>query len=1493
MSYTLLGILGFLIAVFLLIRTPRIQTWLANKAANYLSEQLHTDVKIGKLKITWFLNISITDVLINDLHHQTLFSARNLVADIGKISRSEHKLDIDKLIFNDANIQIRYYKGEEDLNIQFLIDYFSPASKAKPSKPSKPSPGWKVTCSALDISNTHFLYQNQSHAFTSRGMDYNNIDVSNINLSANKLRVLGDTIFGNILNLNARERCGLVLKKLQGKAKVSPVELNVENLIVQTNKSDLLVDLHFKYPNWNAYNYFIDSVRIESEIFPSDLNLNDISFFAPEMQGMDDQIMLSGLVQGPVSNLKVKNFRSNFGETTHFNGNFSLNGLPTLENTFINLNINELYSSVQDLQSFKLPGQNNRLKIPSQLLELGNVNIAGIFTGFYNDFVSYASFKSDMGNFSTDISLKNNKKTKNIDYQGNFKAQNFKLGTLLADKKYFGKLNANLEVSGSGYKFDNFDIQLNGKIDSLNFKGLNYNNLEIKGTLLKKKFNGMLTINDKNICLNFIGLADFSSELPVFNFTSTIENARLTQLRLTKRDSLSELSTTLRCDFTGSTIDNIQGSLKIENTSYSENHSTYYLKNFSLDIQNDQTNTKNLTILSDYVDAKVTGKFTFLNFYHSFNKLLNHYLPSVVFRSDTITGQGSEQNFACTLNLKNTDALCNLFVPGLFIAPNTHFSGNYQSGDEMASLTGSSDLIVYKGIKLKNWTLEGMSLNKEFILHTGCKYLVLKEKTENDSVSIGLDSLYLNTQMYGDSLKYNLVWNDFGKRVHNKGDIHGHFDFSGSPKITMKVTDAKMLVNDSLWTISRGNQTTFDTSAISIHNLAFEGNGQKIEADGIISHDPLDKLNILINNYDINHFDFLLPKNGLDFNGIISGNISIFGLYQTPNFISNLKISGFEFNNEKMGDLIASTTWDYDRKALAVDANIIYSGTSGTNQPFSCKGYYYPDNKKENFDFAINLQNMKLQTLSPFVKNIFSDIHGYASGNLSLKGTTAQPELLGKLQLMRTEFKVDYTNVSYSFAHEVFFEKNLIRFDNLVVTDANGNKGLCNGKIRHTYFNDFQFDINIMANKLSGLGTDYTQNNIFYGNALVSGMVSITGPPDNLQMNLDVSTEKETDFYLPLNISADLSSNDYIKFVNTSNMVVNKESPYKVDLSDFKLDFNLNVTPEATIHLSLPMQMGKLKFNGSGLIRMGVNTRGEFNMFGEYIINQGTFLFTLQNMINKQFNISKGSTIKWNGSAEDADIDLSAVYTIKASLSGLPIDSSLISQRVPVNCVISLKNKLTNPEIAFKIRLPNVDEQISQQVFSVIDTNNQAEMNKQMISLLVLNSFSYSSKNTNLTNSVGASSFELLSNQLSGWLSQINKDFDIGVNYRPGDKISNEQLEVALSTQLFNNRVQIDGNFGVKGNTSSTQQATSNSGNNIVGDVNIDWKITKDGQFHVKAYNKSNTLDIINDNSPYTQGVGVFYRKDFDHFGDLFRRKKKQSRIPGTKKQTINKPVIN
>ncbi|MDD5695905.1 MAG: translocation/assembly module TamB domain-containing protein, partial [Bacteroidales bacterium] len=305
----------------------------------------------------------------------------------------------------------------------------------------------------------------------------------------------------------------------------------------------------------------------------------------------------------------------------------------------------------------------------------------------------------------------------------------------------------------------------------------------------------------------------------------------------------------------------------------------------------------------------------------------------------------------------------------------------------------------------------------------------------------------------------------------------------------------------------------------------------------------------------------------------------------------------------------------------------------------------------------------------------------------------------------------------------------------------------------------------------------------------------------------------------------------------------------------------------------LPSQMGNIKVNGEGLMRFNMPPSGEMGLNGTYIIEDGTFYFTLRNLISRTFHIQSGSTISWTGDMMDADINLKAVYQVKPSLNTLPAsssmtDSSLYNQRIPVDCIIGLTGDLFNPTIRFGLEMPNVQEEsIRTLVYNSIDTTNEAQLNQQMISLLVLNSFSLNT-GTNVASSMGLSSYDILANQLNSWLSQISDDFDIGVNYQKGDAISPEQLEVALSTQLFNDRIMVNGNFGV-GNYRNSEKTS-----NIVGDVLVEARITKDGRFRVRAYNKTNTYDLFNDNAPYTQGVGISYRSDFNRMRDIFQRKR-------------------
>ncbi len=316
------------------------------------------------------------------------------------------------------------------------------------------------------------------------------------------------------------------------------------------------------------------------------------------------------------------------------------------------------------------------------------------------------------------------------------------------------------------------------------------------------------------------------------------------------------------------------------------------------------------------------------------------------------------------------------------------------------------------------------------------------------------------------------------------------------------------------------------------------------------------------------------------------------------------------------------------------------------------------------------------------------------------------------------------------------------------------------------------------------------------------------------------------------------------------------------------MNLQLDVTEDAEFQIIFDEAVGDvMKGRGKGHLSMIINNLSTFNMYGMLELTQGSYLFTLKNLLNKPFEVKPGGTIAWYGDPMAAELDLQAIYKASASLSDIIPDPTQTSgKRVPVNLIMGLQGKMMNPTIGFDLELPQSDQLTKSRLASVIST--EQERNRQAFALLVMGRF-ISPPNITQTASSGvglaSNGSELISSQISNWLSQISDDFDLGFNYRPGDKISNEEIELALSTQLFNDRVSVTGNFGVARGSANTSQTT-----NYIGDVRVEYNITEDGKIRLMVYNESNDSRMTTTTqSPYTQGIGVIYQEEFDNWKQL------------------------
>ena len=374
---------------------------------------------------------------------------------------------------------------------------------------------------------------------------------------------------------------------------------------------------------------------------------------------------------------------------------------------------------------------------------------------------------------------------------------------------------------------------------------------------------------------------------------------------------------------------------------------------------------------------------------------------------------------------------------------------------------------------------------------------------------------------------------------------------------------------------------------------------------------------------------------------------------------------------------------------------------------------------------------------------------------------------------------------------------------------------------------------------------------------------------------MDAATGPGTDIHFPLGASQEVGGISFVRF--TGNGISAEQSDQAVDLSGIRLDMKVAVTPDARFELIFDPTVGDImRGRGNGNIAMAVTPSGDFSMKGDVELVDGDYLFTLRNLVNKRFGVEPGGHITWYGDPFNAIIDVDAVYRLRASLYDVippALRTEAYKKRFPVEVLMHLSQNLMNPEIGFDVRLPSVDEGVRTQVNSALATPD--DMNKQVFSLIVLNRFLPSdatggpSDNSGLGGATAATGTELLSNQLSNWLSSFSSNFDLGVNWRTGDVISQDEVELAVSTAIFNDRLQLNTNVGVAYGAGGTQQGS----NTVIGDFSAEYSLTQDGKLRFKAFSQSNDRNLNQvDQAQTTQGAGLAYREEFDTLGEFFRK---------------------
>ena len=1471
-------------SVFVAIQDPIIQKFAIRIAGGYISQKTGTDVQIGRLYISPDFTIHIDQFLVKDLRGNTLLGVEELKVqpDMEDIIKGDIHVNLVEL--NEAEANLITYEDSTRMNFMFLVDAFSSGDKEKSDEPTN------IAVDRIKLRNLDFQLWDQNKdnpEKTAKGLiDYSHMVVDSINLDLENLVMAGDSITAVIHHLAANEVSSFHLHDLITQVNVSPKGILLDDLHLVTDNSNLHLDLHMLFDSYSAISSFVDSVRFENTIYPTDVMLSDLGPFTEVLYQMPDKLHFEGLMKGPVRNFTVDKLKLDLGKQTHFEGNIALQPLD-INNRVQLLNIKRMEYDINDLAAFHIPTPTETIPIPDALLPLGQGTIRGQFNGSFNKFKTDLDLTSEIGDVSVTLNKYVNEERHNV-FEGHVEGNRVNVGAITNASNVIGSLDLSADVVGRQDREGNMDLDINGSIGDIDLMGNNINEIVLNGNLHNDCFNGKINIDDDELDLDFKGRFDFSNPKALAgDFQANIAHADLHKLNLIKNDNVALLQASITADMTSiNNFNQAEGTLHITDVAFTNSSGDYVMQQFDASIVNDNLMQKRIDVNCDFLDFEMAGLMDFNTLGIAFKQFVNSYVTFPQWTNElerfAKSGKSAEQDFIVDLNIKEPKPLTKLLMPSLSIAKNTTLNGIFTTKSQSLNMTLRSRYVKINNIKINNIECKNRSNRLLSSLRLNADEVILRDSTESDTVKLSLDAVTLAAILQNDSIKTKIGWDDLSAVDHNKAEINASY----VPSLTggrFNISRADILLNDFNWSIDPNNFVVIDGDKIQVSNLELASESQSLLIDGYAPMQAEDTLAVSLNQFDLATLSFLFHNMGFSIDGRVSGDATVNNLKNDPTLFADLGIKDFGFDGKSYGDAEIVSRWNNEQRSIDLNVGLVTNERKAVN----LTGSYYTQ-RPDNLDFTLDLDGLDLGILSPFLNGIAKRLQGLCYGHATVKGSASEPDVQGQVNVENGGCQVVFLNTFYTFEPTITLTEGLITLNNFSMVDTLGNSALVTGRITHHYLKDMALDIKMYPHDFLAMATNASLSPSFYGTAIASGIVSAQGPTNDLRLSVKAMTRKGTVMTIPLGGSSGVKQHEFITFVDHTQPVLDEEEETPVEVKPkkkkggFSIDLDLSVNNDAQVKIALPNNLGSMEARGSGNIKLGLPSNSSMSLIGDYVINSGSLALNIQDMLRRNFSLEPGSSISWTGDPVNGTIDATGVYQTKAALSSLGLaDSTSMggSSNVKVDCMVHLKNKLMNPDISFGIRLPNASEDLKQAVFYVVDTTNQAEMLVQTLYLMVFNTFNYSGGSDGYYN--------IITNQLNDIISELTDDIDINVNYKPGSEMSSEEMTVALRKQLFDDRLTIETNFGVVRPTN----AYSSNSTNIVGDFNIDYKITKDGSWSGQVFNRSNYNTIYYQYTyykmaPYTQGIGLSYSKSFDNFRDLFRKRTNTLNLP-------NRPMID
>lgn len=1473
LSIALDFLLLFVILFIFLIRTSSVQTYFAEKATVYLSKELNTRIEIDEVAIVFFDRVALNGVLLCDQQKDTIAELKTILVNLRGLDFAFQKISIQDALISEGSIHLKRRKTDGEYNFQFLADYFAAPDNKEETKPLN------LILDDLQLENVRFRYDDNRKYYSEFGVDWDHLDFKNIQLKAKNLKLTGPDFEAQIVSFSTQEKSGFELSSFQAKAKINDSGIHLKGFDFSTPRSSVsLPKFSLNMSGLSDLQTFEDSVSFDAVLFPSKVSMLDVSYFAPQLEGMDQMVDIQAKVTRKVANMKIADFELKTGRKTKLTGTISLPDFNDLHSAFFQERFTYAYVDLSDLQKIKLPKSSGggTIELDDLTNRFGHFEGKDVhLDGFYNRFVlSAKEINSDIGRVEMENGIlfvenpQNNsfkfRRSESSEYD--IVVKEFHLDRLLNDPN-FGVLAGDFFLSGEATSFREirFDSII-GKVHRFDYMDYSYEKIQIvDGSLVDNILDAKVEVEDDNLALVYDGYIDFNANQHM-EFSIDLSRAVLDNLGFTKVDN-SKLKSDFKVNLYGNSAQNINGEITLNGLAYQEGEQVYEIPSMVIQVDRGEFIDK-LNIQSRLADIQFTGKVDFAEISSIFQNQLVTVLPAI-FKEKPMKGRKSSPNhFTYDVTINEMNDFLKIFVPGLAVAPGTHLVGDYDEKSKNFNLTLNSPSIRYENY-------EGHDIYvRQSLLNNNLNLEALAEKFDlNDSVRV--NKLSILTSGTKDIFNTEATWNPDMK---NESKIKWDSKILSPSSFEFDLLPSYLTLKEKRWDVLNNSQISMSDGSIQVKNFLFERGEQFISANGIVSRSDEDKLRIKVSHLNLQDFGVFL-QTPLDLRGEVNGYAEFSNPFTNLGYNGDASIKGLVINREDVGDVYVQSNWAQGEEKVHLLGDLIYKNT----QTFSFEGDYFVNRKKDVMDFNLVFDQTDIQFANAFMDpQVINNIQGRLNGKVKVTGSPDKPLLKGDIQLEGGNAYIGILGVNMKTKGKISIDEYGFYMDNIPLIDEEGNTGSVVGSIYHDNFENWNFDLSFNLeddlykkdpiykwkpaplNRFLALNTEYKEGDYFYGKGYVTGFVNIGGYAENLSIATNLKTERGTAINFPMYGTSEIDDEEsFLQFVNKDTSV-HLNQP-KLDFTGVDLDLDFRITTDAKLKIIFDERIGdEIIADGTGNINVRVNNFGEVNLDGTYRVKEGVYNFAM-GPVKQNFYIQEGGNISWTGDPYNATLNISSYYKVQANLAEISTDqlSNNGTSNQEIFCYLDISESLMRPSIHFDIQAPRAPESGKALINRI--KSDPEELNRQFFSLLLWKRFQ-PLKGSNTAG--GGAALDLAANQINAMLSQLSQSYKLAVNLDANALTGDRTFEFDVSKEFLDNRLILTGSFGVE-NASNANLNQNQS--YLIGDVNLEYLLNESGTFRVNVFNESNQNRVITDNNTgmFKQGVGLHYQEDFNRFAQF------------------------